>query len=139
MSKFPTNSGLILMLCDDFRNDGGGKISLFGMYSDSILVELPPAQEKVILPSLGIYIAFRDGVGQFKMSIVLTDPDNTELIPAGSAQTVEKPPNGWMSLAFKLMPFEGALGEYWLQILLEDENGIKTEYSRIFSIRRQEK
>jgi hypothetical protein len=139
MSKFPTNAGLILMLCDDFREDGGGKISLFGIYADAIIVQQPVTQELVVLPSLALYIAFRDGAGKFNMSIGLTGPGNTELIPAGEAQSVEKMPDGWMSVVFKIVPFEGALGEYWLQILLEDENGIKTEYSRTFSIRRQEK
>jgi hypothetical protein len=139
MSKFPTNAGLIFMLCDDFREDGGGKISLFGIYADAILVQQPLTQEKVALPSLAFYIAFRDGTGKFRMSIGLNGPGNTELIPAGEAQTVEKMPEGWMSVAFKVVPFEGPLGKYWLNITLEDEKSAKTQYSRVFSIKRQTK
>jgi hypothetical protein len=137
MSKFPTNAGLIFMLCDDFREDGGGKISLFGIYADAILVQQPLAQEKVSLPSLAFYIAFRDGAGRFRMSMGLTGPGNAVLIPEGEAQPVEKMPDGWMSVAFKIVPFEGPLGKYRLNISLEDEKSNKTEYSRTFSIRRQ--
>jgi hypothetical protein len=136
MSIFPTDEGMIFMLCDDFRNEGNGKISMFGLLGDNVLVDQPLGQEKVVLQSLGVYIAFRDGMGNFQMSIGLTAPDKTTF-PTKAAQQTEKKPEGWMNIAFKMMPFQGALGNYTLKITLEDEAGTKREYTRTFSIQRQ--
>ena len=136
MSKFPSDESLVFILCDDFRHEGSGKMSIFGVYGDAMLVDQPLAQERVALPSLGVYIAFKDGIGKFQMSIQLIAPDNKVLIPAGTAQQVEKHPVGWMNVALKMMPFEGTFGEYDLEIALQDESGGKMKYARTFTIDR---
>ena len=136
MVKFPTDEGLIFILCDDFRHEGNGKMSIFGVYGDTMMVAQPLAQERVALPSLGLYIAFKDGVGKFQMSIELIAPDNVVLIPGGTVQPVEKQSVGWMNVALKLSPFEGVFGEYDIEISLQDEGGGKKKYTRLFTISR---
>ena len=135
MSQFPTNDGLFLMLCDDFRHEGDGKLSIFGVFSDSVVVQELDAQGNVSLASLGIFLAFRDGLGNFKMSMAITSPKKTELIPPAPPQPVEKKTDAWMTVAIKLQPFLGTRGDYSLKISLEDENGIKREYVKPFYVK----
>lgn len=134
MNKFPTDEKLVLILCDDFRHEGNGKMSMFGLYGDNLQVVQPPEQKKVVLESLGIYAAFRDGVGKFKMTVLLTAPNDKELLPAGEPQLVEKKSDGWMNIALKLVPFSGEIGDYTLRISLQDDAGKKREYTRTFTI-----
>ena len=65
MSQFPNKDNVVLILCDDFRNEGDGKISIFGVFSDSIYVVSTNESGIAALPSLGIYVIFRDGLGEF--------------------------------------------------------------------------
>lgn len=132
MSIFPTDEKLIFILCDDFRHEGDGKLSVFGLYGDNLVV--PANLKQVLLQSLGIYVALRDGVGHFKMSVEVSGPNNATLIPRGPAQQVEKKPDGWMNVALKVAPFQGVLGAYVMKILLENSEGARKEYVRTFSI-----
>lgn len=137
MNKFPTDQKLILILCDDFRHEGGGKMSMFGLYGDNLQVVQSPEQTKVVLESLGVYAAFRDGIGKFKMTVSLTAPNDKALLPASEPQSVEKKSNGWMNIALKMVPFNGEIGDYTLKISLQDDAGEKREYTRTFTISRQ--
>jgi len=135
MSRFPTNDSLFLMLCDDFRHEGDGKLSIFGAFSDTVLVVLSDPQAKIMLTSLGIYLAFRDGFGHFKMTMRITSPNKTELLPERERVPVEKTPDEWMNVAIKLQPFSGTTGDYILRISLEDESGTTQEYVKPFYIK----
>jgi hypothetical protein len=137
MNKFPTDEKLILILCDDFRHEGNGKMSMFGLYGDNLQVVLPLDQTKVVLESLGVYAAFRDGEGKFKMTVLLTAPNDKTLLPPDELQLVEKKSNGWMNIALKLVPFNGEIGDYTLKISLQNDAGEKREYTRNFTIGRQ--
>ncbi|KXS30653.1 MAG: hypothetical protein AWT59_3218 [Candidatus Gallionella acididurans] len=135
---FPINENMIFMLCDDFRHEGGGKMSMFGMLGDNMRVNLPKDQNIVTLSSLGIYVAFKDGIGNFKMNVSLKSPDNKELIPQVEPQSVKKErAEGWMNVALKLSPFRSLLGKHILKVKLKDAEGGEAEYIRTFNIDRE--
>jgi len=127
----------MFMLCEDFREEGGGKLSIYGVIGDNIQVDLPDTQSKVAFPSLGLIMIFRDGVGKFQMSNRLTFPNKQALPTSEMKQSVEKRSDGWMNVAIKLMPFHGQIGEYNLGISLIDEHSVKKDYTRAFSITRR--
>lgn len=139
MSKFPSIDRTFLMICDDFRHEGDGKLSIFGVLSDTALVNASDTKTDVGLQSLGIYIAFRDGLGKFKMTMKVTNPKQVCLVPEDEARPVEKKADGWMNIALKIQPFRGPLGIYTVQVILEDDMKIKNEYSMSFEMKLQEK
>lgn len=49
---------LNFIVCDDIRHEIGNKITLVGIYTDSIKVQLPPEKKKlwpILLPKMGIF------------------------------------------------------------------------------------
>lgn len=136
MNQLPSIEKVVLILCDDFRNEGNEKMSIFGVYSDTLFVKIPDTENSINLTSLGIYVAFRDGVGNFKMSIQLSDPNNVNLLPVTLPSPVVKKPDSWMNVALKFMPFLGIVGSYKLNISLEDEQNNRREYPLQFFIKR---
>jgi hypothetical protein len=59
------------MLCDDIRQEVGGKTSLMGIYDHHIVVPQVPH----ILPKLCFYTRFTRMEGQFKFSFSIVSPD----------------------------------------------------------------
>lgn len=134
MNIFPSDEKMVFILCDDFRNEGNGKLTLYGIYGENLQVLPPLTQEKVTLQTLAVYAAFTDGLGNYKMTAEISGPGNVVLMPRGAAQPVEKKSNGWMNIALKMAPFQGKLGDYVLKITLENGEGGKKEYKRTFTI-----
>jgi len=131
MKNFPSDSGIVFLVCDDFRQEAGGKSTLLGVYGDTVVIEgatQDVSDGEIAIPSLAFYIAFSDGDGEFAVSFELFGPNMRSLLPSGAKQTVVKKPEGWMTLAFKMMPFPAQEGTYSLNILLDEKKYVRNFY-----------
>lgn len=137
MKKFPSDNGLIFLVCDDFRQENGGKTTLLGVYGNTLVAEKGKEngnEEEFAIPSLAFYTAFSDGEGEFTASIQVKGPDGTLLLPPDTKQIVSKKSDGWLTLAFKMMPFRITPGTHTLVIYLDDK-----EYARDFYVQLSDK
>lgn len=134
MKKIPSDSGLVFLVCDDFRQEQGGKCTLLGVYGNTVVVEKDEKGQQLpgdhALPSLAFYLAFSDGDGEFEAALELTDPNGQSLLPSNARQTVLKKSDGWLTIAFKMMPFPVIEGTYTLRLMLDDQ-----QYTRGFVVR----
>lgn len=60
------------LLCDDIRQEVGGKVSIIGLYDHHIVVPHVP----YILPKICFYIRFSSMYGSFKFNFSIISPDN---------------------------------------------------------------
>ncbi len=132
MKSLPTENGIVFLICDDLRQEQGGKTTLLGVYGDTVMVEEPaggtPGGEP-ILPSIACYFAFSDGEGEWVGELQVIGPDGKELLPPGATQPMVKKEAGWMAVAFKIMPFKALPGTYSVLIRLDGK-----EYVRKFNV-----
>src|SRR5437867_1978542 len=63
------------LLCDDVRQELGNKLSLMGVYGDSIIVPEVPA----VLPRLFLFKSFQGGQGDYKIVLDLITLDKTSV------------------------------------------------------------
>jgi len=131
---YPSDETTKLVIADDVRQEQGGKVTILGIYSGSVInvsltmpsinsINLAPA-----LPSLAFLWWFADGEGHFNMTASVTDPNGTIMFNLPNTN-VQKNPDGDMNIMMKVAPFPLIAGEYKCSITLDQQ-----EYRRSFKI-----
>jgi hypothetical protein len=120
----PSREKTVFLLCEDIRQELGGKFSLLGLVAnnDISVDELPPnvGEGGAAIPSLTILFLFRDGEGEFNAKVGVIGPDNKELVPENGT-TMKKGPKETMNVGFKITPFKVMVGKYRAYVLLDNE------------------
>lgn len=131
---YPTDANTLLLLCDDIRQELGGKLTLMG-YMPGASFKLGPVTEPGIemLQSLALLVVFQDGAGDFQLGASLTDPQGVNRIPTTQTQLIHKNDDGTMNVNLTLRPFPVQLGTYRLTVSLDDR-----KYTRSFVMERGE-
>ncbi len=105
------------ILCDDVRQEMGGKFSLMGLF-ESIYANAFPA----VHPRFAIVNEWTGGKGEFKVRIRLLAPDREQIISESEAAIVlfsETQRHRDISLRFNTK--FAVPGTYWIETLLDDE------------------
>ena len=132
MKTFPTDGKINFLLCEDFRNEQGGKASLLGAFLGGNIVIQEEKKEGLALPSLAFIFIFNDGSGTFDSKVEVLSPENKQIIPDSRSAPAEKKPETPMSVIFKIAPFPAIEGMYKARVLLDDRL-----YEREFKIKYQ--
>lgn len=105
------------ILCDDVRQEMGGKFSLMGLF-ESIYANTFPA----VHPRFAIVNEWTGGKGEFKVRVRLLAPDREQVISESEAAIVlfsETQRHRDISIRFNTK--FAVPGTYWIETLLDDE------------------
>ena len=85
------------MLCDDIRQELGGKVSLMGLYDHHIAV----AQIPYVLPKICFYTRFSnlDGVFKFSFSIIFPTGEQRDVISDSDVEIPKEAKEGTFNVA----------------------------------------
>jgi len=117
------------MLCDDIRQEVGGKTSLMGLYDHHIVVPQVP----FVLPKVCFYTRFSRMDGQFKFSFSIVSPagERRDIIRDSDVQIPEGAKEGTFNVIAS--PFEvQAEGVY--EVIIGLNKGDRFEYIYKFAI-----
>ena len=105
------------ILCDDVRQEMGGKFSLMGLF-ESIYANSFPA----VHPRFAIVNEWTGGKGEFKVRVKLLAPDREQVISESEAAIAlfsETQRHRDISIRFNTK--FAVPGTYWIETLLDDE------------------
>ena len=131
MSKqLPSQEKTIFLLCEDIRQELGGKISLLGVIpANHLTLEgMPQNSADAVIPSLTFVFLFRDGEGEFNGKVGIIAPDEKELIPENE-HPMKKGAKDTMNTIFKLAPFKVMTGKFKPYVVLDGQR-----YEREFEV-----
>lgn len=123
--KYPTK--VIFVLADMVRQEIGGKHTIIGAYAgDKLLLNsealgIIKSGNAVVLPTLALYVIFKDGEGDFSLSMQVKRPTGEDqTLPA--TFDVSKPINSALTFIGDIGPFTvAAEGEYKVTCRLDEQ------------------
>ena len=115
----PEERHLTFVVCEELRQETGGKVSLLGVYGGEEILVIAPPGEAPILSGIGFYYCFGGGEGTFAARFELTDPHGTQVISNPVGQLVKRP-DGALNVMVQLRPFPTAYGVYRARLYLDD-------------------
>jgi hypothetical protein len=105
------------IICDDVRQEVGGKVSLMGLFENIYAAKFP-----AIHPRLAILTEWSDGAGEFEVKTSLLSPDRkTVLRETGSKITLSGVNFRHRDVSVHLNVEFKAPGTYWIENFLDDE------------------
>lgn len=118
------------LLCDDIRQEMGGKTSLMGLYDHHIVVPEVP----FVLPKVCFYSRFSRMDGQFKFSFALVSPngDRKDIIRDSDVQIPEGAKEGTFNVIAS--PFEVAAEGVYEVVVGLTKGADRFEYVYKFAI-----
>jgi len=126
--QYPSDQGLLFLLCDDVRVGEGQKPMLFGLYPDRKMVVPSPLPPRASIESLALFAAFTDGEGTFQARLEVTDPEGKPA-PQQPAREVVKEVDGVLTIVSKFIPFPVKVGEFTASFYLDEHR-----YTRNFRV-----
>ena len=134
MKSYPTRDKCAFIVCDDIRQEQGGKLSLMGWFPDGIVLvniaEGPSSGPALALSTLAMAVAFLDGAGDYRARVRLVAPGGKEMLSPDNVIPVSKGEGKAMTLNFKLAPFtHDSFGQFRLSVSLDDH-----EYGFTFEV-----
>lgn len=117
---YPKND--FFLLCEDIREEKGGKYSLIGVFVGGD-IQLTPGvigSAGVAMPSLSIFARFSGGVGEFRQRLRVIPPVGDPISVDGTPVELKE---GVVHMAnLQMRPFSlPALGTYRLELYFDDE------------------
>jgi hypothetical protein len=105
------------IICDDVRQEVGGKVSLMGLFENIYAVKFP-----AIHPRLAVVTEWSDGAGEYEIKTRLLSPDRkTALRETASRITLSGVNYRHRDVSVHLNVEFKAPGTYWIENLLDDE------------------
>jgi hypothetical protein len=105
------------LLCDDVRQELGGKFSLMGLF-ESIYANAFPA----VHPRFAIVNEWTGGKGDFKLKIRLLSPNKQEILSESEATLkLFSETQRHRDISVRFNTTFNAPGTYWVEMLLDDE------------------
>jgi hypothetical protein len=105
------------ILCDDVRQEMGGKFSLMGLF-ESIYANSFPA----VHPRFAIVNEWIGGKGDFKLTIRLLGPNKKEVLSeSDSTMNLFSEAQRHRDIAVRFNTTFSAPGTYWIEMLLDGE------------------
>jgi hypothetical protein len=105
------------LICDDVRQEAGGKISLMGLFENIYAGSFP-----VLHPRLAVVSEWSDGRGEFRIVSRLLSPDRksilretSSIITLNDTRFKHRDISVHLNIEFK------AAGTYWIEHFLDDE------------------
>jgi hypothetical protein len=130
---YPSDSKTQFFLCDDVREEKGGKLSLIGFMPEPRLIVQgydPKVNEDGQVPGLTILMIFHDGVGKFATSLSLVSPSGKEIASPEMIAQTEKHEDGPMNIIINFRPFPIDIGIHKFTVTFDD----KYRYERTFEM-----
>ncbi len=110
-------SVVFTIICDDVRQEVGGKVSLMGLFENIYAVKFP-----AVHPRLAVITEWSEGAGEFQIRTRLLSPDRktvlretTSKIMLNGVQSRHRDVSVHLNVEFK------AAGTYWIENLLDGE------------------
>lgn len=94
---------IFTVCCDDFRQEVSGKITLVGLYTDTITLNIPPIANIALL---WFITRVSGGEGEFKISHSLLDPKGNDLLAGSNKTTIKASPNTQGYIAIRISPLK---------------------------------
>lgn len=108
---------LYTLLCDDVRQEVGGKFSLMGLF-ESIYANAFPA----VHPRFAIVNEWTGGKGEFSVKIRLLAPDREQIISESEAKlALYSETQRHRDISIRFNTTFKAQGTYWIETLLDNE------------------
>jgi len=105
------------IICDDVRQELGGKISLMGLFENIYAANFP-----AIHPRLAVVAEWGDGKGDFQVKMRLLSPDTKTVLRETVSQVKLSGVNfRHRDVSFHLNIDFKVPGTYWIENLLDDE------------------
>ena len=105
------------IICDDVRQEAGGKISLMGLFENIYATNFP-----VLHPRLALMSEWSDGRGEFSVITKLLSPDRkTVLRETSSKISLRDTVNKHRDISVHLNVELKAPGTYWIEHYLDNE------------------
>ncbi|MBI5635191.1 MAG: hypothetical protein HZA15_17125 [Nitrospirae bacterium] len=106
-----------IIVCDDVRQEQGGKISLMGLFENIYALNFP-----VLHPRLALISAWTDGRGEFEVVTRLLSPDRkTTLRETVSRITMNEAHHRHMDVSVHINIEFPSSGTYWIEHYLDRE------------------
>lgn len=108
---------LFTLLCDDVRQELGGKFSLMGLFETIYAGSFP-----AVHPRFAIVSEWTGGKGEFTVKIRLLTPDKEQLISESEAKiSLFSETQKHRDISIRYNTTFAAPGTYWIETLLDDE------------------
>jgi hypothetical protein len=105
------------IICDDVRQEAGGKISLMGLFENIYATVFP-----VLHPRLALMSEWSDGKGDFSVSTRILSPDRKTLIRETTSKiSLSDPQYKHRDISLHLNIELQAPGTYWIEYALDNE------------------
>lgn len=133
--QFPTREKATFIVCEDVRQELGGKFSLHGVFGTrNIILEnvLGNPEDVEFLQSLAVYISFSDGEGEFSSGVQLLDPDGNDLLEGTDTDKSAVIGSHGINFTFKFSPFAVKVGTYRIVVSLDGK-----DYEETFNVARR--
>lgn len=105
------------LLCDDVRQEMGGKFSLMGLF-ETIYANVFPA----VHPRFAIVNEWTGGKGEFTVKIRLLSPDKEQVISESEAKiSLFSETQRHRDISIRFNTTFAAPGTYWVETILDDE------------------
>lgn len=127
--NFPTDSKTDFIICENIRQESGGKLALMGYTANSILQLLHPEFPSAV--TMAFAFVFRDGEGEFSGELEIRDPKGESLGTAELEKVTKSPTLPHVAYTnVPMLPI--AMEGYFTVILTLDK---KQQYKRGFTIK----
>lgn len=130
---FPTDERAQFFLCEDVREEKGGKLTLIGfMPEPKVIVHGydPKVNKDGHIGGLAFLLTFHDGQGKFATNISVKDPSGVELANSEQILETEKLEDGPMNIIVLSRPFPINPGIHKFSVTLDGAH----RYERTFQI-----
>ncbi|TAN39547.1 MAG: hypothetical protein EPN25_11180 [Nitrospirae bacterium] len=106
-----------LIVCDDIRQEMGGKISLMGLFESIYATQFPAFH-----PRLAVFTEWVEGQGEFELKMQISSPDKkTVLRETRSKISMPNPGMRHRDISVHLNLEFRAPGTYWIEHYLDGE------------------
>jgi hypothetical protein len=105
------------IVCDDVRQEAGGKISLMGLFENIFATNFP-----VLHPRLAVMSEWSDGRGDFSVTTKILTPDRKTILRETSSKiSLRDTANKHRDISVHLNIELKAAGTYWIEHYLDNE------------------
>jgi hypothetical protein len=129
--RFPTDDATLFFICESVRQEAHGKVSLLGLFTAGEILVPVGTPMPLILASLAFLIVFKDGEGQFSLTMSLFNPSEQPIVRQAKMPEIYKEPGKAHNVMINFAPFQTPeLGRFRVVVELDDR-----KYERTFLIR----
>lgn len=121
----PTDTLVKFILCENAREDKGGKVSLLGVFPDDQILLPADARFPAAFP-LALVFFLVDGTGSFPAEFEVQGPRNQPTFQ-GKLPDVQKPPNNAATVVATFSPFIATqFGKYLATLILSGQRYVRS-------------